>query len=144
MGSLKVNLCGLELDNPNQWLQFCLYYDAYGTDGVELSDPIRGLAPHSAYDTVMNEAVGLNEYPNIVTYNRVLMPRGLWYEFTPAVSGAYRIVSNVNKNNPDLALSGWIFLADESLYYEHSISERLIDDPNNVYMYVYLEAGTSY
>ena len=135
---------GLELDNPDQWLQFCLYYNAYGTDGKELADPIRGLAPHSAYDTVMNEETGLDEYPNTVTYNRVLMPRGLWYEFTPSTSGAYLITSNVDKNNSNMSLSGWIFLEDESLYYQHTIMRRILDDPNNVYMYVYLEAGTSY
>ncbi len=135
---------GFEIDNPNQWLQFCLYYDAYGTGGEELPDPIIGLAPHSAYPTVLNSEVGLDEYPNEVTYDRLIMPRGLWYAFTPTVSGAYRIVSNVNKDDTKSSLNGWIFLADSTLYYEHAICERLIDDGNNVRMYAYFEAGTTY
>lgn len=135
---------GIEENNPNEWLQFCLYYDAYGTDGVQLGDPIIGLAPHSAYPTILNSEVGLEEYPNIVTYDRVIMPRGLWYAFTPEVSGAYRIVSNVSPTGQENSLAGWIFLEDGSLYYQHSISERLISDSNNVRMHAYLEAGTTY
>ncbi|MBR2929725.1 MAG: redoxin domain-containing protein [Clostridia bacterium] len=135
---------GFEEDNENKWLEFCLYYNAYGTGGVEMEDPIIGLSAHSAYPTVMNDTVGLNEFPNIVNYDRVLMPRGLWYEFTPEKSGAYRIVSNVDKNDRNASLDGWIFLADATLYYEHAIAERFVDDANNVQMYAYFEAGTSY
>ncbi len=141
---IVVNAVGVEKDNPNQWLQLCLYYDAYGTDGAELEDPIIGLAPHSAYPTVENAEVGLDEYPNVVTYDRVIMPRGLWYAFTPTKSGAYRIVSNVNKDDTGAGLAGWIFLEDGSLYYEHVICERLLDDGNNVRMHAYFEAGTTY
>ncbi len=135
---------GIEENNPNEWLQFCLYYEAYGTGGEEMGDPIIGLAPHSAYPTVLNSEVGLEEYPNIVTYDRVIMPRGLWYAFTPEVSGAYRIVSNVPPTGQENSLAGWIFLEDGSLYYQYAISERLISDSNNVRMYAYFEAGTTY
>ena len=136
-------------DEPNEWLQFCLYYEAHGTNGVEMEDPIIGLAPHSAYKAVLNSEVGLDEYPNVVTYDRVIMPRGLWYAFTPEVSGAYRIISNVPSSGQENSLNGWIFLADGSLYCEHSISERIIGDgtfldSNNVRMYAYFEAGTTY
>ena len=128
----------------NQWLQFCIYYDSYGTDGAELDDPIKGLAPHSAFDTVVNAETGLDEYPNIVTYDRLIMPRGLWYKFTPEKSGAYYIASNVSKEKKDESLSAWIFLEDQTLFYEYSIRDRLVDNSNNVYMYVYLEAGKDY
>lgn len=137
---------GYEKENDKAWLQFCLYYKAYGTDGKELSDPIAGLAPHSAYKAVLNAEVGLEEYPNVYVYNRPIMPRGLWFEFIPEVSGAYRIVSNVDKNSTNIeeSLNGWIFLADGTVYYQYSISQRLMDDANNVYMYAYFEAGTPY
>jgi len=140
---------GIEEDNPNEWLQFCLYYDAYGTGGAQLADPIIGLAPHSAYPTILNSEVGLEEYPNVVTYDRVIMPRGLWYAFTPKVSGAYRIVSNVPGSGQENSLAGWIFLEDGSIYYQHAISERILDDGtfldgNNVRMHAYFEAGKTY
>ena len=132
-------------EDPNRWLQFCRYYDAYGTDGAQLSDPIMGLAPHSAYPTVENTEVGLEEYPNIVSYDRVLMPRGLWYSFTPSVSGAYRIVSNLSKADAENTfLEGWIFLEDGSFWYQYSRCERIMSEDANVYMYAYLEAGTTY
>ena len=140
---IVVNKVGLEINNPNQWLQLCTYYDKYGTD-EHLEDPIAGLAPHSAFDAVLNSTVGLNEYPNTVTYDRLILPRGLWYAFTPEVSGAYRIVSNADKADPKQSLDGWIFLEDRSFYYQYAYCDRFSDDPVNVNMYVYFEAGTTY
>ena len=139
------NEVGYEANNDKQWLQFCLFYDAYGTGGKQLEDPIAGLSAHSAYKAVENETLGLDEYPNIYDYNRPIMPKGLWFEFTPTKSGAYRIASNEEKTNEIAkSLLGWIFLEDGSLYYEYAISERIINDSTNVFMYAYLEAGKSY
>lgn len=123
---------GLETDNPNQWLQMCSYYDAYGTNGAQLEDPIRGLAPYAAYTAVEGA-------DNYVYYNRVIMPRGLLYKFVPEKSGAYRITSN-----SEWPVDGWIFLSDRTEYYVHEGGERMFYDPNNLSMVVYLEAGKDY
>ena len=123
---------GLETDNPNQWLQMCSYYDAYGTDGVQLDDPIRGLAPYSAYTAVEGA-------DNAVYYDRVIMPRGLLYKFVPEKSGAYRITSV-----SDWQVDGWIFNADRTEYYVYEGGERMYYDPNNISMVVYFEAGKDY
>ena len=123
---------GLETDNPDQWLQMCSYYDAYGTDGVHLDDPIRGLAPYSAYTAV--------EGPdNYVYYDRVIMPRGLLYKFVPERSGAYRITSN-----SEWQVDGWIFNPDRTEYYVHEGGERMFYDENNLSMVVYFEEGRDY
>ena len=147
-GLLKtlVEIVGLEKGNPNQWLQLCTYYDAYGTNGVQLEDPIIGLAPHSAYDTVINDEVGLEEYPNEVYYDRVLMPRGLWYELVPTVSGVYKISSNFVSALSDSFLEGWIFYEDATLLTQYDRCERIHDGnaDKNVFIYAYLEANTSY
>jgi peroxiredoxin len=141
-----VNIVGLDKENENLWLQLCTYYDAYGTDGAQLSDPIAGLAPHSAYDTVINGEVGLDEYPNKVYYDRVLMPRGLWYELKPTVSGVYKISSNFVSNSNDTFLEGWIFYEDGTLALQYDRCDRILaaDQDENVYIYAYLEAGKSY
>ena len=123
---------GLETDNPNQWLQMCSYYDAYGTGGVQLDDPIRGLAPYSAYTAVEGA-------DNYVYYDRVIMPRGLLYKFVPEQSGAYRITSN-----SAWKVDGWIFNGDRTEYYVHEGGERMYYDPNNISMVVYFEAGRDY
>lgn len=123
---------GLENDNPNEWLQMCSYYDAYGTDGVQLEDPIKGLSTHSAYEAVEGDG-------NYIYYNRIIMPRGLLYKFTPEKSGAYRITSD-----SEWEVEGWIFLDDRIPYYTHQAGERLWNDPVNLSMVVYLEAGTDY
>ena len=126
-------------DEENQWLQFCKYYRAYGKGTAELSDPIKGLAPHSAFDTVVNSEAGKDEYPNTVTYDRVIMPRGLWYEFKPEKSGVYRIVSNSK-----FEVDGWIFLADGTELLVHDHIERMNDDFTNVNMVLYFEEGKTY
>lgn len=125
---------GLENNNDKQWLQMCSYYDAYGTNGVQLADPIRGLCNESAIPTTEGK-----ENPNTVTYNRVIMPRGLKYKFVPTKSGAYRITSNSQHE-----VDGWIFLEDGSEMYVYEGGERLYNDPVNLSMVVYLEAGENY
>lgn len=136
------------------WLRFCKYYDSYGTE-KELDDPIAGLAPFSAYESVLNASVGLEEYPNAVTYKTIIIPRGKIFSFIPEVSGAYRILSNTNQE-----VDGWIF--DEASFYAGAALytadhyERLTDTnndgvytqieygSNNVCMVYYFEAGKEY
>ncbi len=123
---------GIESDNPNQWLQMCSYYDAYGTNGVQLQDPVRGLSTSNPFTAVEGDE-------NEVYYDRMIMPRGLLYEFIPTKSGAYRITSHSTS-----LVEGWIMLADETEYYVYEGGERLYTDENNVSMVVYMEAGTPY
>ena len=117
--------------HDKEWLQFCLYYDAYGPAG-QLEDPIKGLAPFCAYKAELGEN-------NYFEYNRLIMPRGLLAEFIPTVSGVYRITSFA-----DQQVEGWLFDASrtELLTYEHC--ERLFTDLGNVSMVYYMEAGTPY
>ncbi len=118
--------------HDQEWLQFCQYYDAYGTGGQQLEDPIKGLAPFCAYKAEL----GANNY---FEYNRVIMPRGLLAEFTPTVSGVYRITSFA-----DQQVEGWLFdeNRNEIMAYEHC--ERLYSDLGNVSIVFYMEAGKSY
>ena len=123
--------CGLEVENEKQWLQMCCYYNVYG-GAAELDDPIKGLAAHSAFIAEMGK-------DNVVTYDRMIMPRGLMYKFVPEKSGAYRITSN-----SDSLVDAWIFNPDRTLYYEYAGGERMYTDPNNCSMVVYFEAGRDY
>ncbi len=127
--------------DENMWLTFCQYYEAYGTDGEQFEDPIKGLAPFSAFDTVLNTDSDPDDYfPNSVTYDRVIMPRGLWYAFTPEISGAYRITSNSTDE-----VDAWIFLEDRSEYCSYLRDERIpLTNVNNVSLVAYLEAGETY
>ena len=146
---------GVGEGNPNQWLTLCSYYDAYGTDGVQLEDPIKGLSSFSAYE-VKEDA------PNLVEYNRVIMPRGLLYKFVPTKSGVYRFTTNSTYE-----VDGWIFIGDhdtwletgDRILYTHSdvgerfCTELLIDpdgdgqferDYTNASIAAYMEAGKEY
>ncbi len=139
---ITANALGLETNNPDQWLQMCSYYDAYGTGGVQLEDPTRGLYCTDAeniaiIDSYRAYVAQLGE--NTVTYNRMLIPRGLLYKFTPETSGAYRILSK-----SDYLVDGWIFLENGTEYYLYEGGDPLFNDENNVSMIVYLEAGQNY
>ncbi len=146
---------GVGEGNPNQWLTLCSYYDAYGTNGAQLIDPIKGLASFSAYE-VKEDA------PNLVEYNRVIMPRGLLYKFVPTKDGVYRFTTN-----SDYEVNGWIFIGDhdswietgDRILYTHSdTGERfcteLLKDPDgdgtyerdftNASMVAYMKAGEEY
>jgi len=127
-----------------QWLEFCCYYDAYGTD-EQLSDPIAGLATFSAYETI----VGVDEdnpFPNSVTYDRVIMPRGLLFKFVPEVSGTYKISSY-----SEYETNGWIFRAQdidsrtEWIAYDNVYRPTEVNPQDvNCYLMAYLEEGVTY
>ncbi len=133
---------GIEAGNKDQWLQMCCYYDAYGTGGVQLADPTKGLYTSDANNNAIIEegkpftaVLGENSF----TYDRLIMPRGLVAEFVPEKSGAYRITSK-----SDTLVEGWIFDENGRDYYVYEGGERLYTDENNVSMVVYFEAGKSY
>ena len=136
--------CGTDVGNDKEWLQMCVYYDAYGTDGERLADPSKGLAPHNAYVAV--------EGTNEVSYNRPLVPRGLLHKFTPTRTGVYRIQSSaVDGAGKPARCEGWIFSEDgwkdvsnpyALLTYEYC--ERLYDSVENVSMVYYMEEGKDY
>lgn len=136
--------------NENDWQRICCYYDAYGTDGVQLDDPIKGLSLFSAYEVIESEK-GSTDFPNSFVYNRVIMPRGLLGKFTPEVSGTYLITSNAYDaaTNTYGECDAWIFTADAYgdrvawLTYEN-VSRSNVYDVNNCYMIAYLEAGHDY
>ena len=134
-------IVGLELDNPNQWLQACSYYDAYGTD-EQLEDPVKGIARFAAFETV--ESTEDEEKLNTVTYDgRVIMPRGFLYKFVPTKSGAYLI-----KSQSEDEVNGWVFNANGEIIHTAAIVDRPYNvsevDTKNVSMIVYLEADKTY
>lgn len=124
-------------DNENEWLKLCKYYQAYGTNGEQLVDPIKGLAPFSAYKATL----GKNLKTNSFYYDRAIIPRGLFAEFIPSKSGVYRVTSHSESAN---GIDGWIFneKKEELLVYEHN--ERMYSDHENVSMVYYMEAGKKY
>lgn len=140
--------------NSDDWKKMCCYYDAYGTDGKQLEDPIKGLAFFSAYDVVISDK-GATDFPNSFTYDRLIMPRGLMGKISPTVSGTYLIVSNTydEKTNSYPESNAWIFVEGENgervqwLTYDNVDKTNLTSekpDTNNCYIIAYLEAGRDY
>lgn len=127
---------GFYPDDPDEWLKTCKYYAAYGTDGEQFEDPIKGLTSFSAYTATL----GKNVPTNVFTYDRMIYPRGLRAEFVPQTSGVYRITSVSTSLE---GVEGWMFdeNGEEILVYEPD--ERMFDS-DEVSMLYYMEAGKSY
>ncbi len=132
---------GTEADNPNEWLQMCAYYDAYGTNGEQMMDPIKGLCPFSAFEAKLDVA-------NEVTYTQIVMPRGYLYAFTPEESGAYRITSYSTAegivSGVDYAVDAWMFDENHELVYTYEHAEKMWQDDKNISIVTYMEAGKTY
>lgn len=124
-------------EDENEWLKICKYYQAYGTDGEQLVDPIAGLAPFSAYTATL----GTNVETNYFLYDRVIMPRGLFAKFVPETSGVYRITSRSESQN---GVDGWIFNKNREELLVYQQDERNYNDSDNVSMIYYMEAGEEY
>ena len=124
-------------DDENEWLKICKYYQAYGPNATQLQDPIQGLAPFCALTTTLGKDVATNYF----YYDRAIIPRGLFSEFTPTQSGVYRFTS---KSDYQDGIDAWIFDENghELLVYEHD--ERMYTDDINCSMVYYMEAGKSY
>ncbi|MBQ8689442.1 MAG: redoxin domain-containing protein [Clostridia bacterium] len=149
-----------KIPGENTWLELCVYYDSYGTNGEQLEDPIKGLASFSSYEA-LETLDAENPVYNSVEYNRVIMPRGLLYKFVPTKSGVYRVVSQSKQE-----VVGWIFqgnhdewasVGDRKFVADSNAGERLnldllVENENGVVerdltncsVVAYLEEGVEY
>jgi len=124
-------------DDENEWLKICKYYQAYGPDATQLEDPIKGLAGFNAFKTTVGTDVETNSF----YYDRPIIPRGLFSEFTPNQSGVYRFTS---KSDYEEGIEAWLFDENCQLIYTYAHDERMYDDSNNCSVVYYMEAGKTY
>ncbi len=124
-------------NNDKEWLKICKYYQVYGPKSQQLEDPIKGLAPFSAYETKLGKNVSTNEF----TYDRAIIPRGLLSEFVPSKSGVYRFTS---KSDYADGIDAWLFNSDGEVIYTYEHDERMYTDSNNCSIVYYMEAGKPY
>ena len=127
---------GFDNADNNEWMKICKYFQAYGSGGKQLEDPIKGLATFSAYTA----KEGKNVSTNFFYYEQILMPRGKLAKFVPSKSGVYRITS---RSESAQGVDGWLFGKnhEELLVYEHD--ERLYTG-DEVSMVYYMKKGEPY
>ncbi len=148
---LCVKMVGFESDEnkDKEWLKLCRYYEAFGTDGKQLEDPIEGLATFSAFTAKL----GSNEMP--FEEGIPLMPRGKYAEFVPTKSGVYKLTTKADASTLSGEMHGYIFGSNHAhligntedktnIVAESVRDERWIEDSDNFTMIAYLEAGKSY
>ncbi len=135
---IVAQVAGFE-DNDNEWLKICKYYEAYGSGGKQLQDPIQGLCANSALTAKEGKGVESNSF----YYDRALLPRGKLAEFIPSRSGVYRI-SSTNGGDSAGGVEGWIVnqAMEQVCIYEKA--ERIYDYGDDISMLYYMEAGVPY
>ena len=128
---------GFDDADTNEWMKLCKYFQAYGSGGKQLEDPIKGLATFSA----LTATEGKNVSSNFFYYEQIIMPRGKLAKFVPSKSGVYRITS---RSESAQGVDGWIFGEnhEELLVYEHD--ERLYATDDEVSMVYYMKKGEPY
>ena len=131
--------------NPNQWLEVCVYYSAYGTNGVELGLPTVGVMP---FEPIMFDGNGINE-PATASgmIDRIILPRGLIFGFVPEVSGVYKFYGVES-----VETLGWACDSDGVVIQEADYGLRefaaiqsngqVLDE--DFVLYIYLEKGELY
>lgn len=130
-------IVGFDENDHNEWLKFCKYYQAYGTNGQQLEDPIKGLATFSALEAKL----GKNIPTNVFTYSKIIMPRGKLAKFIPNKSGVYRITS---RSESAQGVDAWIFNENREELLTYEMNERMWNDSDNVSMLFYMESGKPY
>ncbi len=124
---------GFDAADDMEWLKACKYYQNYGT-GKLMENPIMGLSPMSAYTAKLGS-------DNSFFYNRPIMPRGFYARFVPSRSGAYRITSH---NTAVQGVEGWIRNGDKVDILTYEPDERMFNNPLEVSMVYYMQAGETY
>lgn len=124
-------------DDENEWLKLCKYYEAYGKGVKQLEDPIKGLAPFSAYEAKLGKNVSTNYF----YYETAIIPRGKLAKFVPTKSGVYRITS---RSESTQGVDGWIFDGNRTELLVYEMDERMFNDSDEVSMVFYMKAGEAY
>ena len=123
-------------EGENEWLEICGFYSAYCTNGVEMADPIIGLAPFSAYEGKLGE--------NWVRFWDIVMPRGLMTVFVPLEDGVYKFQSI----GDEFETTAWLYDENMNLLEEANQEARYYatcDKPDpNFAVYYNLEKGHKY
>ena len=134
------------VDNLNQWLEVCVYYSAYGTNGVELGLPTIGVCP---FEPIMLDGDGITtEAVAEATFDRIILPRGFIFGFTPTKSGVYKFYTTEEV----LETYTWICDNDANVIGEAEYELRIfaanssnnIENDKNATLYAYLEEGKTY
>jgi len=133
-------------NNLDQWLEVCVYYSAYGTNGVELGLPTIGVCP---FEPIMFDGNAIDEPATAEgLFDRIILPRGIIFGFVPEQSGVYAFYSTEEQ----LETVGWVCDKEGDairetdnelrLFAQQSSNGETVD--HNFIAYIYLEQGELY
>lgn len=122
--------------SPNQWQEVCYYFDSYGPNPEPLPSPTYGLAWFDAIPATLDEEVE-------VEFDRVIIPRGKYVEFTPETSGVYRVITMSDEATYGSIYNENIEVIEESTPYNF-IQTAIEPRDEDLIMHEYMEAGKTY
>lgn len=134
MNALKV-VINANGDDPseNQWLEVCYYYSPYGPSAEQLGSPIYGLCPMDP----IKGSLGTN---TVVNFEKVLVPRGKYVEFTAPKAGVYEFITISPYATFGAIVNKDLSVINESTYY--TFEKITAEEPDeNLKMYAYLDAN---
>lgn len=134
---------------PNEWLELCVYFEHFGA-GSAVADPIKGVAPFKAYTlhetseeyTKDNYSDGIsNGDLNEIAIRQSILPRGFFYEFSPAEDAVYEF-----KTFGEYATVCWIYDRETFSSDRDSIPQlnRETESNGNFTVYVPMYKGKTY
>ena len=123
-------------DNRYEWLEICSYYSAYGTNGVEMEDPTKGLATYNAYEASIGNQ-------NFATFTKPILPRGLKFKFSVSESGVYKINSLGDEETLCWVMDENGDILAEANFYARKFRYEGVES-KNFEMYFYFEANKTY
>ena len=150
------NFIKTQVDNfhNNMWLEFCKYFDHYGTNpddtGINTPErnPTRGLTNITAFPTVAAHDGAFedlknidDQYKNQVVQTRLIVPRGIKYLFVPEKDGVYRFRSQSAELGDTMA---GLYDFDDNLLVTSDSQLENPDENFNFVLTYYLKAGERY
>ena len=124
----------------NEWLEMCVYVVHFGV-GEAVKDPIKGVAPFTATEVYVTGDKTDPADLNFIDIDKVIMPRGMFYSFTPDTDGVYEFKAYGTERNLI-----WIYNADE--YDAKGVYADVLHDEGwgglNFTVYVPMKAGVKY
>ena len=123
--------------NANEWLEFCIYFEAHGTN-EQFADPIKGLSFTSAY-TAVETTEADPDATNVVNVDRMVIPRGFYYKFVPERDGVYLIQSHASNNYT----TAWLRGPNEEWLW-HDEGDKWGNSNGNFCFEWYMEEGVAY
>lgn len=129
--------------HAREWLEVCVYYDHYGIEDNQITDPLLGIAPSAAIAVEGEKSV-------FFEIRKSMSSRGYIYSFTPTTTGIYNFYSEGGEvygvENGEVDSSIWLFESVEDALLGNILNSNDDADASTLHFSLkqFLTAGKTY